>query len=518
MGTKNKILAGALAAALLAAVAGGVIWCLSRYAIVNFHLYPRDSQVLRLNGQELRTKHYDSLRRQLPECEIYWDVPFQGSRYPNDTTELTVTSLTDEDVALLAYFPQLQVVNAQQCTDYARLQALRLARPEVQVDYGVTLGAQRYDWDARQIQVDAIGQEEINLLEYLPNLETVTIGGGADTANFAQLQQYCYDRGLEFSVRLGNRIVADDQTEVTAQDVTGDELNLLPFLPELERLRLVNPQAPAETVTSLSATYPDVDITWEIEIWGVTCASDQSWEEEMDLSEGTPGTLEEVEAAMAYFPEATQVYLGDCGLDNEEIAEYREWAREDYKVVWLVHCGRVPTRTDATSFMPSRDGVGNFRDEESYNLRYCEDMIAIDIGHMGNVRDVSFLAYMPELKYLILAHTSVSDISAISNCKKLIFLELDWSPISDYTPLLGCTALEDLNIGKYGADVTPICSMTWLKNVWCIFRPGAAGQIAAALPDTHVVASGNATVSSGWRNLPNYYDMRDALGMYYMSW
>ena len=205
-------------------------------------------------------------------------------------------------------------------------------------------------------------------------------------------------------------------------------------------------------------------------------------------------------------------------MDNEEIAAYRERVREQYKVVWIVRCGeKLPTRTDATSFMPSRDGVGNFKDADSYNLRYCEDMIAIDVGHM-DVRNIEFVAYMPNLKYLILAHTGVRDITPISNCKNLVFLELDWSPIEDYTPLQGCTALEDLNIGKYGADVAPICEMPWLKNVWCVFRPGAAGRIAMALPDTHVVASGNATVSSGWRNLPNYYAMRDALNMFYMKW
>ena len=60
--------------------------------------------------------------------------------------------------------------------------------------------------------------------------------------------------------------------------------------------------------------------------------------------------------------------------------------------------------------------------------------------------------------------------------------------------------------------------MTWLKNLYMIFGDaGDAWKCTQALPDTHVVASGDATVGGGWRRLPNYYDMRDCLGMYYMN-
>ena len=61
--------------------------------------------------------------------------------------------------------------------------------------------------------------------------------------------------------------------------------------------------------------------------------------------------------------------------------------------------------------------------------------------------------------------------------------------------------------------------MTWLKNLWVIeCNAGVTYKMTQALPNTRVQGSGNATVASGWRNLPNYYAMRDALGMYYMSW
>ena len=87
--------------------------------------------------------------------------------------------------------------------------------------------------------------------------------------------------------------------------------------------------------------------------------------------------------------------------------------------------------------------------------------------------------------------------------------------LQDFSPLVGCTSLEDLNIGLTYPSVEPLMQMTWLKNLWMVDR-GGAYQLSQALPDTKIVASADVTVGAGWRNLPNYYKMRDMLGMEYM--
>jgi hypothetical protein len=61
--------------------------------------------------------------------------------------------------------------------------------------------------------------------------------------------------------------------------------------------------------------------------------------------------------------------------------------------------------------------------------------------------------------------------------------------------------------------------MTWLKNLWMIDCSSRARyEMSQALPDTNIMLYGAATVANGWRNLDNYYKMRDLLGMHYMSW
>ena len=517
MGGKKKAFVAILMVVLLAAVIVGLVWHMGHYVMVDFRFYPRNAASLDLRDREITVEHYEKLCRQLPQCVIHWNVPFQDGAYPEDSEELTVDSLTAEDVERLKLFTSLKTLHAEQCTDYDQILALREQMPELTVVCNVTLDGQTYSNDAKTVTLSRVTQEEVKLLRCLPELETVVVRDGEDTANMDLVRDYCHDRDIRFCVETGGERVSETADKISLEQVTDGELNLLSLLPQLEQAHIVNPQAPAQNLAAFQDANTGVDLTWELEIDGQRIDSQA---EEVDLSQVTLESLDQVKRIMEYFPDAQQVFLGEPGFENEDIAAYREEVRQDYKVVWVVRFGgEFPTRTDTQIFAPGLKGCPiAFTDKVSYNLRYCEDMVCMDIGHMGGITDVSFLAYMPDLEYLILAHTGVMYIDAISNCKKLKFLELDWSGIRDLAPLAGCTSLEDLNFGKTFPEVEGILEMTWLKNVYMIFGSGAdAYQISQALPNTRVVTHGAVTVGSGWRNLPNYYAMRDWLGEPYMN-
>lgn len=557
----NPVLLIVLAAALLAV--GIAVWFLLTHVWVAGTFYSRNADVLDLRFADVTTADYDKLRKKAPNSEILWRIPFQGKTYDQDTDVLYVTSLTDEDVATLDYFTRLKTVEAQECTDYPQLAALTARRPEVTVEYAVTIDGREYPQDTAVVSISGITEEEINLLTYLPELTAVTAVGCRTPEQMTRLRDFCQEKGLSFALRFGTKTYPDTVEELDVTGVTDGELELLQLLPELKTLHLKNPKADPETVAQLRSTYPKADISWEVEIAGVSFPDDTK---EVDLSavlessaaqtaagtaagtqtaagaqtttktQTTTGTatgtqstketqstapavtlnLEDLEKKMSYLSDAKQVFLGKCGLDNEELAALRERVRDSYKLVWTVQLGKKLTaRTDDTTFMPVREHVYYFLDEDAYNLRYCEDMLCVDVGHMG-LTNIDFVKGMPHLQILILAHNGqLQDISPISSCKELIFLELDWSAVKDFTPLVGCTSLEDLNIGLTYPSVEPLMQMTWLKNLWMVDR-GGAYQLSQALPDTKIVASADATVGAGWRNLPNYYKMRDMLGMEYM--
>lgn len=558
----NPVLLIVLAAALLAV--GIAVWFLLTHVWVAGTFYSRNADVLDLRFADVTTADYDKLRKKAPNSEILWRIPFQGKTYDQDTDVLYVTSLTDEDVATLDYFTRLKTVEAQECTDYPQLAALTARRPEVTVEYTVTIDGREYPQDTAVVSISGITEEEINLLTYLPELTAVTAVGCRTPEQMTRLRDFCQEKGLSFALRFGTKTYPDTVEELDVTGVTDGELELLQLLPELKTLHLKNPEADPETVAQLRSTYPKADISWEVEIAGVSFPDDTK---EVDLSavlesstaqtaagtaagtqtavvaqtttktQTTTGTatgtqstketqstapavtlnLEDLEKKMSYLSDAKQVFLGKCGLDNEELAALRERERENYKVVWTVQLGKKLTaRTDATTFMPVREHVYYFLDDDAYNLRYCEEMLCVDVGHMG-LTNIDFVSGMPHLQFLILAHNGqLQDISPISSCKELIFLELDWSAVKDFSPLVGCTSLEDLNIGLTYPSVEPLMQMPWLKNLWMVER-GGGYQLSQALPDTKIVATANATVGAGWRNLPNYYKMRDMLGMEYMK-
>ena len=534
---RNPVLLIVLAVALVAV--GIAVWFLLTHVWVAGTFYSRNAPVLDLRFADITGEDYDKLRKKAPDSEILWRIPFQGKTYDQNTDVLYVTSLTDGDVAALDYFTKLKTVEAQECTDYAQLAALAARRPAVTVNYAVTIDGREYDQNTTVVSVSGITEEEINLLTYLPELTAVTAVGCKTPEQMGKLRDFCVEKGITFALRFGTKTYPDTVQELDVTGVTDAELELLQLLPELKTLHIVNPEADPAAVTQLRSAYPKVSISWEVEIAGISFPDDTK---EVDLSAaleppaaqtktgtatGTQTTeetkptvtldLQDLEKKMSYLPDAERVFLGKCGLDNEELAALREKVRENYKLVWTVQLGKKLTaRTDDTTFMPVREHVYYFLDDDAYNLRYCEEMLCVDVGHMG-LTNIDFVSGMPHLQFLILAHNGqLQDISPISSCKELIFLELDWSAVKDFSPLVGCTSLEDLNIGLTYPSVEPLMQMTWLKNLWMVER-GGGYQLSQALPDTKIVATANATVGAGWRNLPNYYKMRDMLGMEYMK-
>ncbi len=500
--------------ALLLAAAGLALGLLlSQYVMVDFRVYPRAAQTLDLTGREVTVSHYEKLRRKLPGCDIIWQVPLSGGSRDSRSRTITISSLSREDVAAVAFFPDLQTIDARSCRDYEWLLELVKAYPELRIDYSVPLGADRFSPNDRQIEVRNVPQEDFSRLACLPRLEEVICAGGADAP---ALMRYCHDAGIDFSIRAGDRVLEEFTRNAAVTGVTEEQLPLLELLPELKILWLKDPQAAPESLVRLREAMPGTQIHWELELGGIRLSSNQR---ELDISQGEV-YFPEIREKIAYFPDAETLFLGlRDDIDNQVAAAFREELREKVKLVWVVRLGKKLTaRTDDKSFMPVREHVYYFNDKEAYNLRYCEEMECIDIGHMS-IHDIAFVKYMPNLTYLILAHTQLNYIEPISTCKKLKFLELDWSPVRDLSPLVGCTGLEDLNLGMTYASFAPIRQMTWLKNLWVIdCNDGVGWQMRQALPNTHVQSSGSATVASGWRRLPNYYAMRDALGMYYMHW
>ncbi len=544
---------------VLAIFAAGLIWFFATYKIMEGKIYAKASETIDLREKEVTVEIYERFCQEFPEADVLWNVPFQGSRSPQESSALTVSDLTEEDVQMLSYFPKLQQLRAQDCRDYDLLEALIRENPQLEVLCSVTLDGTTYDQDATSVVLNGCTAQELTALKCLPNVRNIQITGAIDADVYRLLRNYCGTQYITMEYQVAGEVLSADTAELTLDQPTDEDIAVAALLPQLKTLHMINPAAAAENVVALEAQLPNTQVTWEMDILGLNFTSDATeidltdmlsrpsmnrespyyravnqyvlgtrdplpsavslrYEFLMNREDETADLIAQAEAAMAYFPKAEQLVMVGCFLDNEAMAAFREAHREDYKVVWSVKCGDIAPRTDAKYFMPAKYNVYTFTGEDGVNLKYCEEVESIDIGHM-HTNDVSFVRYMPNLKYLVLGENTIKDISPLSSCKNLKFLEIQRSRVDDLTPLLECTALEDLNIGTlWDIDLEVVKKMTWLKNLWMATFKDHLKEMEEALPNTTIKAPVDTTViNNGWRELPNYYAARDMLMMYYME-
>ncbi|MGM9604965.1 MAG: hypothetical protein ACI3XG_07855 [Faecousia sp.] len=412
---------------------------------------------LDLRGGGLSGAEYEAVSREAGDARILWELDFQGKPVSADAKVLEIDHLTDTDVGKLRYLPKLQRVEAESCRDYPQLMALMEQKPDCQVSYTVELG-------------DAV----------IGCRETAPVPGR------------CSPEALRQALEL---------------------------LPGVRQMDLRQTGISAQQARQLAEEFPHIRFLWEEQLGGAAFLTNAR---EIDLSGVAMESTEAVEELLPYLPEAEKIIMCDCGIPSPEMAALGA-RHPEIRFVWRVKLGPLSARTDDTWFAPitKHQLIGGSDADE---LKYCTDMECIDLGHCW-IRDCEWARGMKNLRYLVLADTYVKDLTPLSGLKKLAYLELFVTPVRDYSPLLGCTGLEDLNLGYTYGDPTPISQMTWLKNLWwggIHYVPWVNGQSPAAmlqhgLPDTRVTLYAGSSTGLGWRNLPHYYEMRDMIGMYYMS-
>lgn len=307
-----------------------------------------------------------------------------------------------------------------------------------------------------------------------------------------------------------------DATALTLEDITPGDAAALSCLTALETVAVTGCTDSALLLQTMQAL-PQVRFLWDFEVCGVSVSTDTT---ELDLSGIPMENTEELESWLPYFYDLQKVDMCGCGISNEEMdALNKRYMGTQF--IWTVSIGpNIALRTDETYFMPAKLGY-EVTNGMCDNLRYCTELICIDLGHM-KLTDCSFLEYTPHVQYLVLADSPIADLTPVGTLKELRFLEIFLTETTDYWPLTNCTALEDLNLcyNPFGGDYTPLFQMTWLDRLWMAANGMTLSEQQAlkeALPGTHIIFNSQSSTNKGWRMSPKYYQMRDIVGMYYMT-
>lgn len=500
------------------------------YTFVDGGVYPLNAKELDLRERHVSISRFERLSAQMPDATIFWNVPIGNKFYDSESEILYVDDLSEEDIPRFAHFDNLRQVNASRCRNYDALLALYEAYPDLDVRWAVELGGKKLSQGCQSLRFntkDVSAEELLETLARLPELETLVIDGVLTAEDQRALMEAYPAVTFDWDISLcGKTFRSTDKTlsfadlPLTEESIQAIENNLPRFY-SVDLLDFRGCGTDSQRMVELREK-TGAEVSWNFELCGVTV---NSLDTEIDLSGHAMESIRQIEDALPYFSRLERVIMCDCGIPDEEMDALNS-KYENIRFVWTVYMGRYRVRTDAKGFICSAQPGNMLDDTEAWKLRYCTDLLALDLGHRP-VTDISFVQYMPNLRYLILCCARVSDLSPLAGHPSLESLEITDSITTGLTPLLECPALLDLNLcltprGDVEENLEVLCQMKNLERLWYSsyhFSPEQAKQIAEMLPNCQIYTCyGKKNVfGGGWRYHERYYEMRDALDMYYMN-
>ena len=515
----------ALVLALVVAGAVGFLWYRNTHVFVEGKAYSNRVDSLDLRQESISIEHYDQLKALLPDCEILWNVPFQNGTVSSDCGELTIDTISDGDIELMAaYFPNLKKVDASRCGDYAMLEKLQARLPELDVIYTVSLGGKSFAPDSTEL---SLAPKDFDLdtltanLPYLPQVNAVEfLRTDLTLEQVEQLRTDFPGITFAFTVELLGQEYGEDTTELDLSAMTSEQVvevsQKLPMLPALEKITLTdaggNSQLPKEDVKTLQQAVPNAVIDYSFDFFGTRLSTAEEEVHIKNVKIGDEGESE-VRAALDLLPNCKRFVLENCQISNEVMAKLRDDYRDRTKVVWRVSFGKGSSLTDAQILRAVYDLV----DSNCANLTYLEDVRFMDIGHNEFLKESSFISGMKSLEYVIISGSMISDLKPFANCKNLKVLEAAFCEyIYSAEGLESCENLERLNISyTHITDLSPLDNLN-LVNLCAMYEGKSRVPVEeqerfkALKPDCKMTFVGSQPYGSAWR----YDDNNDPLEWY----
>ena len=346
---------------------------------------------------------------------------------PKESVEQLTVVLEAGELYTLDSYPNLKSVDLSGSTCYGAILDFMEKRPQLDVTYSVDLGGTAVSSKAASailepgtFTYDAL----LENLQYLPELTTLSLPGiSLNTEQVTALVETYPQVSLDYTVTLFGQTY--DQ-EITQLDLTGmssaqveeaaQKLGLLTNLTDVELSSALD----IEDVAMLQDAAPRITFHYSFKLFGKTLSTTDVEVEYKNQSIGNDGETD-IRRALTILDNCSRFVLDNCKIDSEVLAGIREDFRDGPKVVWRVYFGvdgRYNSLTDADTLR----AVYNVTDDTCGPMKYCEDVVYMDIGHNEYLTDLSFVGYMPNIEVLIASGCAVKELVGFGNCKKLTWL------------------------------------------------------------------------------------------------
>ncbi len=355
---------------------------------------------------------------------------------------------------------------------------------------------------------------DFSQLEAYPNLEYVDLRGSTCYDAIVAYAKNHPDITVRYNVTIGDKRIEPGETELELNGHTADFdllLQNLKHLPNLKSLHLNSVSFTAAQMEELLAAYPDIAITYSVEICG---RKYDHTTQVLDLPHMTADEIDGAIRGISMLPQLQSVNLPNSEtLSIEDVTrltagcpnvafnyEFMLFDRRfstideaiDFDSIQIGNEGVdqlrriLPIMTQCRSVRLDDCGIDNeilaqlrsefpeknvawrvfagrfsmmtdeemirmnysLTDEQAAVLKYCTNVKYMDISDT-KITHIDFAANMPRLECAVLTLTKISDLSPLSGCENLTWLEISSCiGVRDLTPISALPNLKYLNVSN----------------------------------------------------------------------
>lgn len=412
-------------------------------------------------------------------------------------------------------------INLKDCNisanDYEQIQT---AFPDCDIVWSIPVGNSRFDSDTASIVLtdnSNVSAEQIASLKYASELTSFDASAlefsDECLAALSQLAADKPDCSFSWDINIAGQNFPANTSKLTLPAEAADtDINRLSYFTALEVVD-VTAVDPA-VFSSYADKLTENNIVWSVSMFGKEFLSTDA---EIDMSGIKVTDLDAFSAQLVKFPSLKKIDMCDCGLSNEQMEVLLERYPEK-KFVWYISFGRwTNIRTDITCFS-SLNGSKQPYDENTYAplFKYCTDLVALDLGH-SSIRDITLISNLTKLQALILGDNLIRDIAPLGELKELEYLEIWTNKFKDISVLPTLPNLKDLNMTycRNVFDFEPLMDMPCIEMIWlqgCFPGGDVINRLRELYPDCtfSFYAAPGVAHSNGWCSRDRYKGIRQA--------
>ena len=456
---------------------------------------------------------------EVPTAEPTEDPRIQLSSGPvdRDVTELTISSVTEEDLQLIRELEGLTILDGRECADGSLLHAFSetVGYP---VLWTVELGDTRIDGGTEELTVPAsvlTADAVAAALEDLPKVQTVDLRqSGLSNEEISALREAKPDLSYLYMVTVqgirddaGMKVLELNADSIFDWDALAQEIGMLPDLEKIVVNGTITPEQAAYLLEGAGSIPASYSVSFKGRIIG-------SGDQEADFSDLPASELGSIKAALTVLPNIRKVNLNPKSgsskwtLDEaDQLQTFREGMLVDYTTKYfgvsfsladevvsfnkknlkrkveelklLLPYLRNVKRVDMENCKIDNETMAALRAEfpqpklvwrvsvGGYSVRTDAWMIKFSAGGGRALydKDTVNLKYCTEIKYLDLGHNKIKHMDFVTYMPDLEVCIM-YNPMSNINGIEKCPKLEFFECYSCGLkDLSPLAACTELKHL-----------------------------------------------------